>query len=42
VEIRGHDCSYTHGRIMSQSEGAEIFFRRIELQPLEQIGSPVR
>lgn len=28
------DGSYTEGRIMFQSEGAEIFFRRIELHPL--------
>lgn len=26
----------THGRLLFQSEGAEIFFRRIELQPLEK------
>jgi hypothetical protein len=26
----------THGRLMFQSEGAEIFFRRIELQPLSR------
>jgi hypothetical protein len=28
------DSSFTQGRIMIQSEGAEIYFRRIELQPL--------
>ena len=28
------DSSFTEGRIMIQSEGAEIYFRRIELQPL--------
>ena len=28
------DGSYTEGRIMFQSEGAEIFFRRLELHPL--------
>jgi hypothetical protein len=27
------DASFTDGRIMFQSEGAEIFFRRIDLQP---------
>lgn len=30
----GTDGSLTQGRIMLQSEGAEIFFRRVELQPL--------
>jgi len=30
------DSSFTQGRIMIQSEGAEIYFRRIELQPLEK------
>ena len=29
------DSSLTEGRIMFQSEGAEIYFRRIELQPLK-------
>lgn len=33
MELTG--CSLTHGRIMFQSESAEIFFRRIELHPLE-------
>jgi 3-keto-disaccharide hydrolase len=28
------DSTFTGGRIMIQSEGAEIYFRRIELQPL--------
>jgi Domain of Unknown Function (DUF1080) len=28
------DSSFTDGRIMLQSEGAEIYFRRVELQPL--------
>jgi hypothetical protein len=28
------DSSFTEGKIMIQSEGAEIYFRRIELQPL--------
>ena len=28
------NCSLTFGRILFQSEGAEIFFRRIELHPL--------
>jgi hypothetical protein len=30
----GFDCSLTEGRLLFQSEGAEIFFRRIELEPL--------
>jgi hypothetical protein len=29
------DSSFKDGRIMIQSEGAEIYFRRIELQPLQ-------
>jgi hypothetical protein len=33
--LEATDGSYTEGRIMFQSEGAEIFFRRIELHPLE-------
>jgi hypothetical protein len=32
--LEAMDGSFTHGRIMFQSEGAEIFFRRIELHPL--------
>ena len=28
------DSSWTEGKIMIQSEGAEIYFRRIDLQPL--------
>lgn len=34
VVNRGVDSSLTEGRIMIQSEGAEIYFRRIELRPL--------
>ncbi|MBI4626175.1 MAG: DUF1080 domain-containing protein [Verrucomicrobia bacterium] len=30
----GSDGSFTEGKILFQSEGAEIFFRRIELHPL--------
>lgn len=29
------DSTFNDGRIMIQSEGAEIYFRRIELQPLQ-------
>jgi hypothetical protein len=32
--MAGTQGSLTHGRIMFQSEGAEIFFRKIELHPL--------
>lgn len=32
----GWDGSLTEGRILFQSEGAEIFFRRIELHPLQR------
>jgi hypothetical protein len=34
MELTG--CSLTHGRILFQSESAEIFFRRIELHPLKE------
>jgi hypothetical protein len=30
----GYDCSLNQGRILIQSEGAEIYFRRIDLFPL--------
>ena len=30
----GFDCSLTEGRLLFQSEGAEIYFRRIDLEPL--------
>jgi Domain of Unknown Function (DUF1080) len=31
----GTDASFTEGKIMIQSEGAEIYFRRIDLEPLK-------
>ncbi|MSU65381.1 MAG: DUF1080 domain-containing protein [Opitutus sp.] len=31
----GRNGTFTRGRILLQSEGAEIFFRRVELHPLE-------
>jgi hypothetical protein len=34
VVNRGSGSSLTEGRILLQSEGAEIYFRRVELQPL--------
>lgn len=36
------DCSFTDGKIMIQSEGAEVYFRRVDLEPLRQqrSGSP--
>jgi Domain of Unknown Function (DUF1080) len=34
VVNKGVDCSHTRGKILFQPEGAEVFFRRIELQPL--------
>jgi hypothetical protein len=33
-------CTQPHGRLLFQSEGAEIFFRRIDLEPLA--GKPGR
>ena len=32
----GTDASFTDGKIMLQSEGAEIYFRRIDLEPLKK------
>jgi hypothetical protein len=34
--LEATDGSYTDGRILFQSEGAEIFYRRIELHPLDR------
>ena len=35
--------SLTQGKIQFQSEGAEIFFRKIEIRPLQAVGSkPIR
>jgi hypothetical protein len=36
VVNKGVECSHTRGKILFQSEGAEVFFRRIELQPLKK------
>jgi hypothetical protein len=30
---RGTRCTFTSGKLLFQSEGAEVFFRRIELYP---------
>ena len=30
------DASHTKGKILFQSEGAEVFFRRIDLKPLKK------
>jgi 3-keto-disaccharide hydrolase len=32
----GTNCSHRRGKILFQSEGAEVFFRRIELHPLKK------
>jgi hypothetical protein len=32
----GTKCSHTKGKILFQSEGAEVFFRRIDLKPLNK------
>ena len=34
--MEGTDASLTRGKILFQSEGAELFYRRIELRPLEK------
>lgn len=36
VVNEGYNASHTKGKILFQSEGAEVFFRRIELQPLKK------
>jgi hypothetical protein len=36
VVNRGTQSSHTKGKILFQSEGAEVFFRRIELRPLKK------
>lgn len=33
---KGYDSGFTSGKLLFQSEGAEIFFRRIELHPLPE------
>ncbi len=33
---KGTKCSHTKGKILFQSEGAEVFFRKIELKPLKK------
>jgi hypothetical protein len=38
--LEATDGSFTEGRIMFQSEGAEIFFRLIELHPLDAAAPP--
>ena len=38
----GRNCSVNSGRVLVQSEGAEIFFRRIELQPLPATVNPIK
>jgi hypothetical protein len=30
----GHDASVTRGKILLQSEGAEVYFRNVTLRPL--------
>ena len=32
----GTEASHTKGQILFQSEGAEVFFRRIDLLPLKK------
>jgi hypothetical protein len=34
--MEGSNCWPNSGRLLFQSEGAELFFRRIELQPLSR------
>ena len=36
VVNRGRGSSLTEGRILIQSEGAEVYFRRFELRPVTQ------
>ncbi len=37
VVNHGTNCSHTRGKILFQSEGAEVFFRKIELHPLKNV-----
>ncbi len=34
--LEGTDASFTEGKIMLQSEGAEIYFRRVDLEPISK------
>ena len=36
VVNEGTDASVTKGRILLQSEGAEVFYRRVDLKPLSK------
>ncbi len=36
VVNKGVECSHTRGKMLFQSEGAEVFFRRIDLLPLKK------
>ena len=38
VVNRGTDASETKGKIVLQSEGAEVFYRKVELRPLKSAG----
>lgn len=40
VVNHGKRSSHTHGKILFQSEGAELFFRRIELRPVDRSRLP--
>jgi hypothetical protein len=40
VVAEGYRSSVTEGKILIQSEGAEIYFRRIDLEPLAARGTP--
>jgi hypothetical protein len=35
IVAHGYDATHTSGKIQIQSEGAEIFFRRVEIRPLK-------
>lgn len=36
VVNKGTKCSHTRGKVLFQSEGAEVFFRKIDLKPLKK------
>ena len=42
VVNEGDRASLTDGRIMIQSEGAEVYFRKIDLEPMRSLGERLR
>jgi hypothetical protein len=38
----GYDLSSTSGKIQIQSEGAEIFIRKVEIEPVRSVPAPIQ